>query len=197
MDGVTILDDRVLEDEYEELYQEQLLLGQYSPFFGFFHQDWLVLQERYLDLRSLPRTRNQALLGLKALLTEIFSFLHELWLFRNTQLHGEDGSRLHSFKRLQLLQEIKTLYEDQDKLLYDDRAIFSLPFEDRERHTVPQLKHFLRFAQSVARISTKQAEELGKGFRKIDYYFKPRQQPIRHDLVCAILGYDPSVREPD
>ena len=82
-------------------------------------------------------------------------------------------------------------------MLYDDRAIFSLPFEDRERHTVPQLKHFLRFAQSVARISTQQAEELGKGFRKIDYYFKPRQQPIRHDLVCAILGYDPSVREPD
>ena len=57
-------------------------------------------------------------------------------------------------------------------MLFDDRELFELPYEDREEHTVATLKAFYQRALPIFNLSVKQAKLLGARTRPITHYFK-------------------------
>jgi hypothetical protein len=153
--------------------------------FGFFHQDWVHIQDEYLRFRKLPRDKNQAESLIKITASTIFGSIHELWFLRNSHLHDTDGSSLHSYKHSQLLHEIEALYDLAPSMLAADRSIFNYPFNRRETHNTNQLRNFLSFARPVVQASIQQAKDMGKHFHPIDDYFRP---VIPQHVIDAILG---------
>ena len=175
-----------LPERYQGLFRAQRLLGMDSLMFGFFHQDWVQIQDDYLRFRKLPRNKNQAASLIKIMASTIFGSLHELWFLRNSHLHDTDGSSLHSYKHSQLLHEIEALYDMAPSMLASDRSIFHYPFEQRETHNTNQLRNFLSFARPVVQTSIQQAKDMGTNFRtNIDDYFHPE---IPQHVIDAILG---------
>jgi hypothetical protein len=172
-------------DLYSTLYRAQRLLGPDSLMYGFFHADWVMIQDDYLEFRNLPRNKNQSLQMMKLLSTMLFDALHELWLLRNSHLHDSHGTSLHSYKHSQLLHEIASLYDQDPSMLASDRSIFHYPLEQRQTHNTNQLRNFLSFARPVVQISVAQAKDMGKNFRSIDEYFRP---VIPQHVIDAILG---------
>jgi hypothetical protein len=174
-----------LPERYQTLFRAQRLLGMDSLMFGFFHQDWVLIQDEYLRFRGLPRDKNQAASSIKIMASTIFGSLHELWFLRNSHLHDTDGSSLHSYKHSQLLHEIEALYDLAPSMLASDRSIFHYPFAQRETHNTNQLRNFLSFARPVVTTSIQQAQDMGSNFRTIDDYFRP---VIPQHVIDAILG---------
>jgi hypothetical protein len=176
-------DTSELPPEYQSLLQSQRALGDDSLMFGFFHRSWIHLQHRYLLHMGHPCHKNQATTALKSWSTTIFQSVHDLWLLRNTHLHGSDPTSLHSYKRIQLLLEIAALYANKGKMLASDRDILSKPLEHWDDQSTTSLRSFLAFAKPVAQISLKQAADMGANFRPINDYFRP---PIPQHIMDAI-----------
>ena len=65
-------------DPYRALYHAQRLIGPDSLIYGFFHTDWVQIQDDYLRFRNLPRNKNQSMSTMKRISSIIFSALHEL-----------------------------------------------------------------------------------------------------------------------
>jgi hypothetical protein len=153
--------------------------------YGFFHADWVSVQDDYLRFRKLPRNKNQSLTMMKLLSSTIFGALHELWLLRNSHLHDSNGTSLHSYKHSQLLHEIASLYDLAPSMLASDRSIFQYPLAQRQTHSTNQLRNFLSFARPVVQTSIAQANDMGENFKSIDDYFRP---VIPQHVIDAILG---------
>ena len=94
-----------------------------------------------------------------------------MWLLRNTHQHDAKEGPVN-FKRLQLLQEIRDLYEQQEKMLSADRDIFLALSSSRDHHTITQLQEYVNFAKPITKKSIEDAKEHEKYFRKIPEYFK-------------------------
>ena len=75
-----------------------------------------------------------------------------------------------NFKKLQLLQEIKELYEQQDHMLSADRDIFTMPLRQGENHTIMQLQEYTKFATHIKKRSKADAVDYGGKFRKMTEY---------------------------
>ena len=87
-------------------------------------------------------------------------------------MHGTNLDNMQSYKRIQLLHEIKGLYENKNNMLASDRDICRIPFESiTQTHTVAQLSLFLDANKKIIKQSTKEAKILGKRFKKITQYF--------------------------
>jgi hypothetical protein len=153
--------------------------------FGLFHQDWVPIQDGYLQFRQLPSNKNQSVSLMKITASTIFGALHELWFLRNSHLHDVDGSSLHSYRHSQLLHEIEALYDLAPSMLASDRAIFHYPLAKRHSHNTNQLRNFLSFARPVVQLSVQQALDMGSNFKSIDEYFRPK---IPQHVIDAILG---------
>jgi hypothetical protein len=97
--------------EYHALLHRQRTVGSNSLLYGHLVTDWATLQQRYLVARNLPSSRNQAPNAIKNLITHFHSFVHDLWLLRNTHLHGTQKSGCTPFKHLHLIAQISKLYE--------------------------------------------------------------------------------------
>ena len=80
---------------------------------------------------------------------------------RNTHQHEKNDAPVN-FKKLQLLQEIKELYEQQDHMLSADRDIFNMPLRQRENHTIMQLQENTKIATQKSKRSKADAVEHGK-----------------------------------
>jgi hypothetical protein len=185
------------------LFQSQLALGSDSLLYGLFHADWVTLQHDYLGLRQLPRSKNQAFLCIRRLVVCIFDSWFHLWLLRNSHLHGTSVTNLHSYRRLQLLREIRDLYDSAPSMLRHDRDIFRLEYDSFLDAPERALLSFVRFAKPVVNRSKKQASTLGPNCRAITDYFNYVQPELPPHVVAAILGSsgrhlpDPSQQEPD
>jgi hypothetical protein len=184
------------------LFQSQIALGSDSLLFGLFHEDWVTLQHSYLGLRHLPRSKNQAFLGIRSLVVRIFDSWFHLWLLRNSHLHGTSGT-LHSYRRLQLLREIRDLYDSAPSMLRHDRAIFRHEYDSFLDVPERALLSFVQFAKPVVKRSQKQASTLGPNCNAITDYFDYIPPELPPHVVAAILGTsgrrqpDPSQQEPD
>jgi hypothetical protein len=182
---IPILPTANLPSRYLTLYHAQRLLGPDSIMFGFFHHDWILIQDDYLKFRKLPNNKNQATSLMKITASIIFGALHELWFLRNSHLHDADGKSLHSYQHSQLLHEIEALYDLAPLMLASDRAIFHYSLDKRQSHNTNQLRNFLSFARPVVKLSIQQAKDMGSRFRPIDEYFRP---VIPQHVIDAILG---------
>jgi hypothetical protein len=190
-------------DAHLKLFQSQLALGPDSLIYGLFHTDWVYLQHEYLGLSNLPRSKNQAFLCLRSLVVSIFHSWFHLWLLRNSHLHGTSVTNLHSYRRLQLLREIRDLYDSAPSMLRHDRDIFRHEYDSFLDVPERALKSFIQFATPVVNRSKKQASTLGPNCRAITDYFHSVPPELPPHVVAAILGSsgrcmpDPSQQEPD
>ena len=71
-----------------------------------------------------------------------------MWLLCNTHQHDIKDETLN-FKKLQLLQEIKDLYEMKEHMLSADRDIISTELKTQEKHTIMQLQEYKKFAKKI------------------------------------------------
>ena len=94
-----------------------------------------------------------------------------MWELRNSQLHKATEEPLN-FKKAQLVKEIETLYSRKELMLYNDRDIFHLPLQDREKHSMMQLKQYFINTKLIQTKSIVDAKEFGKKHRKINHYFQ-------------------------
>ena len=108
----------------------------------------------------------------------MLEFVHQLWLTQNGHLHQTDISTAPSYKRLQLLQEIRELYTKRYDMLVNDRAIFLKNITTFEDKTTDNLNRFIQHSTPIVRQSIKDAKQYGKKFRRIpDYFPKPKPPP--------------------
>ena len=163
--------EEIITVHYTEIYDQQLAIGPYSLFFGLLTIDWVPQQDVYLKTIGKDISRNQSIYTIKTIIKMCWDYVYEMWLLRNTHQHDAKEGPVN-FKRLQLLQEIKDLYEKQGNMLSADRDIFSAPQSSREHHTITQLQEYVRFAKPITKKSIEDAREHGKRFRKIPEYFK-------------------------
>ena len=91
-----------------------------------------------------------------------------------SHLHGSSASNAPCYKQKHLLLLICALYDKAPQMLASDRGIFQeLSYTEREGHTVAALNTFFRLASPIVDLSCKQAADMGRGFRPIDFYFRP------------------------
>jgi hypothetical protein len=174
-----------LTDDYAMVKTTQEEIGANSILFGYFSQDWVKLQHRYLTTRSLPLSRNQASRGIKAIILQLMEHCHACWLLRNLHLHGTDPRNTSSYKHLQLLAQVTALYESAPFMLSSNRAIFEIPLEARQLQSKSTLQSFYSWASPIVKVSITKAADLGANFRSIDQYF---QRPIPPEIFEIILG---------
>ena len=159
-------------------------------------------QHSYLGLRHLPRSKNQAFLGIRSLVIKIFDSWYHLWLVRNSHLHGTSDT-LHSYRRLQLLREIRDLYDSAPSMLRHGRDIFRHEYNSFLDVPEHALLLFVQFAKPVVKRSQKQASMLGPNCNAITDYFDYIPPKLPPHVVTAILGTsgrrqpDPSQQETD
>ena len=160
-----------LSEKYRQILHTQVQLGYQSLHYGFFSKQWIETQTLYRKQMKLDNLKNQALTGIKAMLEIFWTFTQEMWELRNSQLHEATEEPLN-FKKAQLMKEIETLYSRKELMLYNDRDIFHLPLQDRENHTMMQLKQYFINTKLIQTKSIADAKEFGKKHRKINHYFQ-------------------------
>ena len=112
-------------------------------------------------------------------------------------------NNLHSYRRFQLLREIRDLYDSAPTMLRHDRDIFRHDYDSFTEVPERTLLTFVKFAKPVVKRSQKQALQLGPNCRTIPDYFTYVPPELPPHVVAAILGTsgrcrpDPSQQEPD
>ena len=83
-----------------------------------------------------------------------------------------------SYKKLQLLTEIKELYQQRFHMLVNNRGIFSKTITSFDNKTTDQLHRFILHSVPIIKQSIKDAKQYGELFKHIPHYFpKPKHPP--------------------
>ena len=171
--------------EYHQLLSQQKLVGSNSLLFGYLVKDWIVLQHRYLTARSLPSSRNQATNAICQLMLQFHTFTHELWLIRNSHLHGTTLCGNIPYKHLHLVAQITELYDARPHMLQSDRdLVLSTPLDVVTAMPTNALKMFYYYTKPLVERSLKQAAAFGPSFRRMHDYFPLRIPPELHNVIC-------------
>ena len=99
-----------------------------------------------------------------------WNHVYDTWLLRNTHQHDAKDAPVN-FKKAQLLQEIREIYNLKDQMLSADRDIFATSLDTRKHQSIMQLQEFTKFAKQITRRSIADAKENGKNFKNIRQYF--------------------------
>jgi hypothetical protein len=128
-----------LPPEYTILLTTQQAIGVDSLLFGFFSEDWVRLQDQYLQARGLPCSENKATRAISSLILTLHEQCHTVWLLRNLHLHGTDPNNITSYKHLHLLAQIQELYDAIPNMMQHDRGILAYPMEGRRLQSTTTL----------------------------------------------------------
>ena len=88
-----------------------------------FHKNWIEYQKQYKNFLKLPNDRNQAFIGIKAILIVVIIFVQELWTLRNDHVHNPVPHGVLTFKQKQLLEDLKYLFTKKATLQNNDQQI--------------------------------------------------------------------------
>ena len=177
-DGDITFNLAALTAPYLHLVAGQSALGDDALFYGFFHKAWHQLQHAYLKQQNKPRDRNQATSTVKFWITRFQQAAHDLWLIRCHHLHGKTGSAGSSFTRINLMADVRTQYDSYDHVLHKDQVIYeNLALEEREEHSILQLKTWLKFAKPLIKKSLDDAAIIGARGSKITDFFHTVRPP--------------------
>ena len=169
---------RVSGVENDNLIQDQLQIGPDSFMGGMFHTEWVNVQDDYRRLIKAKRDKNQAFNGIRSIATLLMDTQHQLWLMRNGHLHDEDAPGLHSYKRYQLLRELKWMFNQQPKMLAMDRDIFrGTEFSQWENLPTNRIRSFVQKNKPIVQKSIQDAIDLSKSSRTIRHFFGAPPQP--------------------
>jgi hypothetical protein len=167
------------------LLTTQYSIGDDSLLFGFFSNDWVRLQERYLHARGLPSSKQESTRAIRSLIQLFHEQCHSVWLLRNQHLHGTDPANTTSYKHLHLLAQIQELYDAAPLMMTHDRDIFAFPRELRNLQSTSMITTFYQHEKTIVETSLKEAAQQPPDFRPIDDYFRPI---IPAALFDVILG---------
>jgi hypothetical protein len=174
-----------LPDEYKMLLTTQCSIGTGSLLFGFFCDNWVRVQDRYIWARGLPSSQQEATRAICSLIQLFNEQCHSVWLLRNQHLHGTYPTNTTSYKHLHLLAQIQELYDAAPLMMSHDCDIFTFPQELRKLQSTSILTAFYRHAKPIVGTSLKQAAQQPPDLRPIDDYFCPL---ILAALFNVILG---------
>jgi hypothetical protein len=133
-----------------QLVHSQSTIGWKHFLYGRCSVEWASLQDRYTISEKLdPKYYNGASWTSKVI-THMWRSMRDLWLVRNTDLHGTTFSEGEATQRARLTPLIRSFYDRIDDLAPHDRAMLSMPLTDRLkqplsvllRHSLYPLRHF-------------------------------------------------------
>jgi hypothetical protein len=158
-----------LHARYTVLLTTQRSVGADSLRFGFFTEEWVRLQDRYLQARGLPRrSQNEASRAIRSLILTMHDRCHTVWLLRNQHLHGTDlNNTTTSYKHLHLLAQIQELYDVLPHMMTHNRDVFAFPMEFRCLQSTAALTAFYHHAKTIAEKIIEDALKLGRNVRHI------------------------------
>ena len=86
--------------DYISILRQQWKIGIDSVFFGFFITEWTQMQHAYLKLMKLPSDKNEAAQCMSQIAISVYSYIHSLWLLRNSHAHNTDLLQTTLYHRL-------------------------------------------------------------------------------------------------
>ena len=175
-----------LPDYASMLITTQQDIHPFSLPFGFASPQWVESQHSFLVWNNHPHRKQQASIGIKALLTLTIQHTHEAWLLRNTHLHVTNSSTNSCFRRSHLLTKIEALYESLPRMCTADRDILSFPFEARQSHSTRRLQSFYNWASPLVKKSLEDAASIGSNTLPLTHYFPPVRPQIPPELFSVI-----------
>ena len=175
-----------LSSTYQSILASQLSFTPFSVFRGHFVSDWVTTQEQYCKLNNLPRDRNQSRQGIVALGRLLTNHVATLWSIRNQQLHESDPNQQMSHKRLMLLAQLESLYDQHDKMLYCDRPLLSKALDKQKQKSNRQIKNFIKFSKLLIKNSVSCAATHGFKFKPINKHFPPIRTDPPKDLEALL-----------
>jgi hypothetical protein len=183
---MVIYNNRMVFWEYTVLMTAQRSVGEDSLLFGFFTEEWVRLQDRYLQARGLPRSQNKATRAIRSLILTMHNQCHTVWLLQNQHLHGTDpNNTTTSYKHLHLLDQIQELYDALPFMMAHDRDVFAVSMEFRRLQSTAALVAFYQHAKPIPEQSMEDAPKLGRNFRHINDYFRPVIPAALFDIILG------------
>ena len=82
-----------LSPTYQQIYNNQVRMGQRSIFLGYFVHNWVTTQQTYLEINQLPNDKQQAKTAIATIGVLLLKQAQSIWHVRNKQLHGSDIDR--------------------------------------------------------------------------------------------------------
>eukprot|EP00980_Cylindrotheca_fusiformis_P022142 scaffold9041_cov171-Cylindrotheca_fusiformis.AAC.2 len=160
--------------QHQQLYQLQLALGPLSPFYGFFHQEWVRLQNDYLIGQGLPHNKNQACVLISKWAHLFLTSARAQWTARNSFLH-EDTTTTTAHVRVLLKLRIQELYAQQETIPeYDRRQLFGNSTME-QRMDLPPLrqKEWIASTRALLKNAQRKANKPPAGNSDIRSFFTP------------------------
>jgi hypothetical protein len=115
------LNHSVLLSNQKEIGWEQFIKG-------FISKDWRYIQTSYYSYLKLDRRKFNSEKWVGCLLQSLHRFRTDLWMIRNSALHGGFSKDASSTLRARLLRDVHYLYsKDRSCLSLADRQLFNLP----------------------------------------------------------------------
>jgi hypothetical protein len=163
---------------YRALASAQTRLGPHALFYGFFHQDWIRLQDKYLRSQQKPTERNQSSHVIKLIAMHFQATARAQWDARNHHLHATRDDH-QPFIRTVACQEIALMYDQLHTLLPLDRPAITqgITLPDRLKHSTKRLRHWLRRTRPLFKCSQRQAKERPAHTGDIRTYFHTVRPP--------------------
>jgi hypothetical protein len=154
---------------------DQLRIGRHLLIRGYVANEWTTLQERYykdqhepakLSLNGQTWTRN--------LIHFLWDEAFQLWDKRNKEIYETEDDN-NSTLLFDLKQQVRALYNLEEKVLARDRNNFALPLNERLTQHPIQLHNYIQIQGPIIRQSVKEAEKLAAAHtRQLPTYFPPR-----------------------
>ena len=146
-------------------------MGVRSVFMSFFVKEWARIQHDYLCNNFYPHDKNQATTAITQIGRLLSQIPHQLWDIRNSEAHAPPTPEVPGFRRLHLLSQVESLYDQEDKVLYIDRHFFQTPFAEMKTKSNTQLKQFHTYYAPLVSKSVERALDMGPNFKPINSYF--------------------------
>ena len=136
---------------WQQAWDSQNRLGWTSFLQGFWHSDWLTVQNEYCSKRTtIPvGTGTQ---WLPSVLHAILEYLYDCWMARNDKLHHSDTSES---RRTELEMKVRQLYSDPDRHLCstrEKRRLFGIPVDRRLKGSNAALESWIDLVEMRLRL---------------------------------------------
>jgi hypothetical protein len=163
---------------YRDLASNQARLGSHALFYGFFHRDWIRLQDDYLRSQQKPTERNQSRHAFELIAMHFQATARAQWDTRNHHLHASQEDQ-QPFTRTVACQETAIIYDQLHLILPLDRPAITqgITLLDCLEHSTPRLQRWLRRTRPLFKFSQRQAKERPAHTSDIRSYFSTGRPP--------------------
>jgi hypothetical protein len=154
---------------------EQLRIGRHLLIQGYVVNEWTTLQERYYkDLHEPTKLTLNGQTWTRDLIHFLWDEALQLWDKRNKEIY-ETKDNNNSTQLFDVKQQVRELYNLEDKVLARDRDNFALPLNERLTQHPIQLHNYIQIHGPIIRQSIKEAEKLATACtRQLPTFFPPR-----------------------